>query len=188
MLSERPVKIIDAATGQFIDAVVRSASMSDKVLWTRWHGEMPTDASDAHWDWDDLLDLAFAYPDRFETYALESNGDLQGLRMLEVTENDVEIYGVHALRLSTAPWNRPPVRRYSGVGSILVAVAIWRSVEFGHRGCIHCESLSAAESFHERNGMTAIGDVSSEELRRFRFNEESAVVFLDRLRADGLIS
>ena len=108
--------------------------------------------------------------------------------MLEVSENDVDAYGVHALRLSTAPWNRPPERRYSGVGSILVAVAILRGIELGHGGCVYCESLKDAEDFHERNGMTPFDGLSNEGLRRFRFTEQVATEFLERLQDDGLVS
>lgn len=145
-------------------------------------------AQDSHWDWDQLIDLALAMPDRFEVYALESDNEIQGFRMLEISDTEVETYGIHALRLSTAPWNRPPVRRYVGVGSILVAVAIQSSVELGFGGCIHCESLPGAEKFHEQNGMTEFGSPSSEALRRYRFTEEAANAFIERLRNDELIT
>lgn len=187
LLSDFQVSIIERSSGQLREGVVRGATHSDKVLWTHWHGEMPAGAEDAHWDWDQLIDLALAMPNRFEVYALEAEGQIQGFRLLEISENEVEEYGVHALRLSTAPWNRPPERRYFGVGSILVAVAIQRSMDFGHRGCVHCESLPGAEMFHERNGMVELASRSGEELRRYRFTEEAATAFVDRLRNDGLI-
>lgn len=167
---------------------VRPATQADKVLWTRWHGWMPKDAGDAHWEWDALIDLAEAMPGRFAVYALKAAGELQGLRMLEVSEDDVETYGVHALRLSTAPWNREPERRYRGVGSVLVGLAIWRSLGDGRRGFTHCESLPKSEGFHGDNGMIMFDDLSAEGLRRFRFTEEAARAYLQRLTADGLIS
>lgn len=148
---------------------------------------MPPGAEDEHWDWDQLIDLSLAMPDRFEVYGLESEGEIQGFRMLEIAENEVEAFGVHALRLSTAPWNRPPERRYYGVGSLLVGVAILRSIELGHHGCVYCESLQGAESFHERNGMVEFATPSIEGLRRYRFDEEAATGLLSRLREDGLI-
>lgn len=188
MLSERQVSIVETATGNLAAGVVRPATQSDKVLWTHWHGEFWAGDEDADWEWDEYIDLAFAMPDRFEVYALECANELQGLRMLEVSENDVKAYGVHALRLSSAPWNRPPDRRHSGVGSILLAVAILRSIELGHRGRVHCESLKDAEGFHERNGMTPIDGLSNEGLRRFRFTEQAATDFLERLQLDGLMS
>jgi len=187
MLSECRVRIVERASGRLIDGMVRPARVSDKVFWTRWHAHMPPDAEDTHWEWDDLIDLARAMPDRFEAYALETAENLEGLRLLEISESEVEQYGVHALRLSVAPWNRPPKRRHTGVGSVLVAIAILRSVELGYRGRIHCESLPGAEEFHERNGMIRLDEISNEGLRRFYFTEPGAALFLTRLRDEGLL-
>jgi len=186
-LSPFDAGIVERQTGQLITVRVRPVEQSDKVLWTHWHGELGRDADDAHWEWDRLIDLALAVSDRFEMYVIECAGEFQGLRMLEVSENEVDTYGVHALRLSTAPWNRPPERRYSGVGSVLVSVGILRSLELGHRGEVHCESLADAAAFHQRNGMTEFDGLSTEGLRRFRFTEEAAALFLSRLRRDGLL-
>lgn len=182
------VQIVERETGNLVSGQIRLATLSDKVLWSRWGGFMPKDAEDAHWEWDQLIDLAEVMPERFAVYALEAAGELQGLRMLEVSEDDVETYGVHALRLSTAPWNRQPALRYRGVGSVLVASAILRSLEDGRMGCTHCESLPRAEAFHGQNGMILFDDLSDEGLRRFRFTEEAAKGFLRRLQAEGLIS
>jgi hypothetical protein len=168
--------------------VIRPVQPSDKVLWTHWHGEMPPDAEDAHWEWDRFMDWPTFYPERFAVYALEAAGELQGLRMLEVSEDDVEQFGIHALRLSTAPWNRQPVRRYEGVGSLLVGIAILRSLQDSHDGCMHCESLPGAENFHERNGMVVFDHLSEEGLRRYRFTAETGRNFLARLERDGLIA
>ena len=184
---EFPVAIIDNRTGELVEGTVRPARPSDKVLWTHWHGEMRPDAEDGHWEWDDFMDLAIALPGRFEVYVLESVGELQGLRMLEIEGPDVNDWGVHALRLSTAPWNRPPDRRYSGVGSILVGLAIIRSVELGYEGNTYCESLPGAEEFHTRNGMKSIKGRSNEGLKRFRFTADAGSHFLTGLRNDGLI-
>lgn len=166
---------------------MRTATESDKILWTRWHGAMPRDAEDGHWEWDTFIDLARAMPQRFAVYVIEAEGELQGMRMLEVSEDDVATYGTHAFRLSTAPWNRLPEHRYKGVGSLLVSAAILRSMADGHKGHVHCESLPLAESFHQKNGMTDIKDLSIEGLKRFRFTEEAAQSFLTNLRAKGLI-
>lgn len=187
MALERRVRIIECASGQVIDGTLRPATLSDKVLWTQWHGKMPPGEEDAHWEWDELIDLGLAMPDRFEVYALEAAKELQGLRMLEIAGEEVELYGVHALRLSTAPWNRLPERRYRGVGSLLVGVAILRSVELNRGGRIYCQSLRGAEGFHERNGMIELGEPSYEGLRRFRFEEDGAARFIARLEEEGLL-
>jgi hypothetical protein len=187
MSSERSFFIIERETSNRIQAVIRPVKPSDKVLWTHWHGEMPPDAEDAHWEWDRFMDWPNFYPERFAVYVLEAAGELQGLRMLEISENEVEEYGIHALRLSTAPWNRPPVRRYQGVGSLLVGIAILRSLDDDDNGRMHCESLHGAEGFHERNGMALFDELSEEGLRRYRFTAETGRDFLRRLERDGLI-
>jgi hypothetical protein len=181
------VSIVDRATDRKVPGQIRPARASDKVLWSRWHGRMPRDAEDAHWEWDRLMDLAGIVPEQFAVYALEAEGDLQGLRMLEVSEDDVKTHGTHALRLSTAPWNRSPENKYRGVGSLLVGTAILRSLDDGHRGCSHCESLPDAEPFHEKNGMVVFNGISNEGLRRYRFTEETARIFVGRLRQEGLL-
>ena len=120
-------------------------------------------------------------------YALEAEGELQGLRMLQVSDDEVEQYGIHALRVSTAPWNRPPEPRYRGVGTALVAVAVRRSIRDGRQGQVHCESLPGAEPFHLRNGMVAFDGLSTEGLARLRFTAEAGYEFLRRVIQEGLI-
>jgi hypothetical protein len=145
---------------------------------------MPADAQDAEWNWDRWIDLARSTPKQYEVYALEAAGDLQGLRVLEVPNDEK---GVHALRLSTAPWNRQSERRYRGVGSILVGIAILRSIEMHHNGRVYCESLPDAEKFHKNNGIEEFNGLSPEGLRQYRFTPENAEGFLTRIRDAGLI-
>ncbi len=147
------VNVVERDSQQFVEGVIRPVREDDKVLWSHWHGALEAGAEDGHWAWDDLMDQAFADPDQFVVYALEAFGELQGLRMIQISQNEVEEYGIHALRLSTAPWNRPPMVRYRGVGSLLVAIAILRSQADARDGHIHCESLPGAEEFHRKNGM-----------------------------------
>ncbi len=134
-----------------------------------------------------LIDLSQAMPERFACYSLLAEGELQGLRMLEVSEDEVVEYGTHALRLSTAPWNRRPVLRFRGVGSVLVAAGLQRSFDDGHQGCMHCSSLPHAEAFHRRNGMVLFDDMDEEGLKRYRFDEAAARDYLARLRREGLL-
>jgi hypothetical protein len=106
---------------------------------------------------------------------------------LEVSEDDVDLYGTHALRVSTAPWNREPELEYRGVGSLLVAAGLLRSQADGHRGRMHCSSLPGAERFHERNGMVRFDGKDDEGLARYRFLSEPSRTFLFRLRRDGYL-
>jgi hypothetical protein len=179
------VNIVDTRSREFVEGVIRLARQEDKVLWSHWHGALYRGAEDGHWAWDDFIDQAFADPDQFVVYALEARSELQGLRMVQVAEDEVNEYGIHALRLSTAPWNRRPEVRYRGVGSLLAAVAIIRSLADGREGCVHCESLPEAEEFHRNNGMVVFDGLSDEGLSRYRFTSASASQFLHRLRCKG---
>jgi hypothetical protein len=187
MLRGHQAWILERSAATMVAAEVRLARSSDKVLWSRWHTHMRRDAEDAHWEWDELIELAAVLPERFAVYSLVAAGELQGLRMLEVSEDEVERYGVHALRLSTAPWNRGPSAKYHGVGSVLVATAILRSHSDNRDGRTHCESLPDAEHFHERNGMLEFDGRSSEGLKRYRFDEAGAARFVERLVSEGMI-
>jgi hypothetical protein len=142
---------------------------------------------DAHWDWAELIELAEVLPARFACYSLLADGRLQGLRLLEVSEDEVDLYGTHALRVSTAPWNREPELEFRGVGSLLVAAGLLRSQFDGYGGQMHCSSLPAAETFHRRNGMERFDGMDEEGLARYRFISESARAFLARLRNDGYL-
>ena len=181
------VNILDTRNQELVEGVVRLARQEDKVLWTHWHGALYRDSEDGYWEWDALIDQAFADPEQFVVYALEARSELQGLRMIQVSQDEVEEYGVHALRLSTAPWNRRPQVRYRGVGSLLVATAILRSLADGRGGQIHCESLPESEVFRRQNGMVVFDGLSDEGLSRYRFVEATANRFLHRLRCKGLL-
>jgi hypothetical protein len=180
--------IIRRSTGELVAAEIRPSTFEDALLWARgWVPHFPADAEDSSWDWVALMDLSQAMPERFACSSLLAAGELQGLRMLEVSEDEVAEYGTHALRLSTAPWNRPPEQRFRGAGSLLVASGLFRSLTDGHRGRMHCSSLPQAEAFHQRNGMALFDDLDEEGLRRYRFDDAAARDYLARLRQEGLL-
>jgi len=174
---------------QRIEAELRPSTHEDGLRWAQqWAPRWSAAASeDAHWDWAELIQLAESLPSRFACYSLLADGRLQGLRLLEVSEDEVDLYGTHALRLSTAPWNRSPELEYRGVGSLLVAAGLLRSRDDGHGGCMHCSSLPVAERFHERNGMARLGLVDEEGLARYHFVAGSSHAFLTRLSRDGYL-
>ncbi len=95
--------IIRRSTNEPMPAEMRPSTFEDALLWARgWVPHFAADAEDSGWDWGELIDLSQAMPDRFACYSLLAEGELQGLRMLEVSEDEVAEYGTHALRLSTA--------------------------------------------------------------------------------------
>ncbi len=182
------MQIVRRSTSELVEAVLRPSTLDDALLWaSQWVSRFPAEAEDYGWEWDRLIDYSLALPEQFACYSLLADGELQGLRMLEVSEDEVEEYGTHALRLATAPWNRRPERRFRGVGSLLVAAGLLRSIGDGHAGCMHCSSLPRAVAFHQRNGMVLFDDLDEEGLRRFRFAEAAARDYLARLRTEGLM-
>ena len=148
-----PVRIVERESTDRAEGTIRPIEISDIVLWTRWHEEMPPDAEDSHWEWDSFIEWSVYYPERLPAYALDAQSNLQGLMSLETTGPAIREYGTHVLRLSTAPWNRPPMRRFFAVGSLLIARAILHSLDDGYDGRIHLESLSGSERFYEKIGM-----------------------------------
>lgn len=173
-----------------IEAELRRSEDGDALRWARqWAPEWPAAVAfeDAHWDWEALIDLSLVMPEQFACYCVLVGGELQGLHLLEVSEDEVALYGTHALRVSTAPWNRRPQRRYRGVGSLLIAAGLMRSIGDDHEGQLHCSSLPKAELFHANNGMERFNGLDDEGLARFRFHPEGARDFLARLRAGGYL-
>jgi hypothetical protein len=150
---------------------------------------MPEDAPDGHWEWDRFIHLGQTVPEWSTVHVLEAEGEMQGLSSLTVSsdDEDVRIYGTELFRLSVAPWNRPPERRYWGAGSALVAGAIAQSQEDGHEGRIHCAPVPTAEEFYRRAGMAIFDELCAEGLRRYRFDREGALAFLLKMRQKGLI-
>ncbi len=178
--------IIRRATNERIMAELRPSTPEDALLWMRdWVPRFPADAEDSGWDWLGLIDIAQEVPNQFACYSLLAQGELQGLRMLEVSEDEVDEYGTHAMRLSTAPWNRKPERRFRGVGSLMVAVGLFRSIADGHQGCMHFSSLPGAEAFHEHNGAVCFDGLDKGGLKRYRFDEAATRDCLARLRREG---
>jgi hypothetical protein len=111
-----------------VEGVVRPARASDLALWSRWSEHMGSDEEDAHWDWDERIASAVVGSPGVLVLSLEGDGELQGLIELELATELVPRHGFHVNRLSTAPWNRPPVRRLRGAGNILMACAVLLSL------------------------------------------------------------
>jgi hypothetical protein len=49
------IKIIETATGRQVPAEIRPARSQDVVLWLDWHDQMPADAENGHWRWDQYI-------------------------------------------------------------------------------------------------------------------------------------
>ncbi len=177
-------KIVATSTGQEIMAELRPARLGDIALWREWVRQMPATAEDAHWQWDEYILLAKLYPDELACFVLLAEGQAQGLMLLELEHrNELGERDVHGLRISTAPWNRLPRKRFKYVGSLLVAVAVQVSLDRGCEGRLGLESLPGAEGFYRRLGMTELEEPShTEGLTRFKFEPEQAAAFLQKMK------
>jgi hypothetical protein len=83
--------------------------------------------------------------------------------------------------VSTAPWNRaefenPP--RFRGVGKSMIKAAIKLSVKEKYKGRIALHSLSGAEDFYRKCGMTDLGMDEEKEMVYFEMTEAQAQAFL----------
>jgi len=182
------VKIVAVASGEEIIAEVRPTRLEDISLWRRWQDQMPSTAEDAHWRWDEYILLAEMYPQQLACFVLLAEGEAQGLMLLELEHiNDQGERDIHGLRISTAPWNRLPQKRFKYVGSLLIATAVRLSLARGCEGRLSLESLPGAEGFYRRLGMIELAEPSPEEgLAQFKFDPEGAISFLQRMQ-EGFI-
>jgi len=84
------VKIIETATGRQVPAEIRPARSQDVVLWLDWHGQMPADAENGHWRWDQYILLAEMFPQELACFVLVAEEALQGITLIEQEhENDL---------------------------------------------------------------------------------------------------
>ncbi len=82
-------------------------------------------------------------------------------QLLEVFGFGSQLQLLYIDYLETAPWNyepfvRPNFPRFRGAGGILMEEAVRLSVEMGLKGRVGLFSLSGAERFYERLGMTRL--------------------------------
>lgn len=177
------VTLIEKATGRTVAGEMRSARVEDIKLWLRWLPGMSLEAEDVHWEWDEFIALALDYPSQIVAYVLIAEKALQGLMLLELEFEDGEGNAcIHGLRISTAPWNRPPNNRYRFVGSLLVAQAVELSIGMGCEGRLWLESLPGAEEFYRGLGMIGLREKSVKEgLTPFKFDSATARVFLEQM-------
>lgn len=126
----------------------------------RWRSPLAqASQEDKYWDWHFKQRLSETR-DNYEGYAVECEGDTQGLMALETQHHRSQFFRgrrlVYVVMLSTAPWNRQRVQsppRFRTVGRTLLQYSILRSLELGYAGCIGLHSLPDAEGFYEHLNM-----------------------------------
>jgi len=144
-------------------------------------------APDGHWEW---RKKAIAREGRidYESYAVECNGDTQGLMFVRSTDFAKELsqlnqFLIYVDLISSAPWNRPGFtdnRIYKGVGPLLISTAISYSIDQGFKGRIGLHSLPESESWYrDECGMTDLGiDRSYQNLRYFEMTVVQAQTYI----------
>lgn len=120
---------------------------------------------DKFWDWEFKLRFIITRQENREGYAIEYEGETQGLMLIETqlhgsrfTEGKRLIY---VEGIASAPWNRQFIQRppkLKGVGTALLAFARTRSIELGYEGRVGLHSLPGAEEFYENQGMINLGE------------------------------
>jgi hypothetical protein len=185
------VELVDRATGLFVPASVFEGldqkNFDDfEQLWrpplkaarasvATWAEAATIDAQDSHWEWRDKAIAAEQILNQ-ETYAVECNGQTQGLMLTGVdfarlpAQRGREL--VYVELIATAPWNRRKLvtdPRYKGVGIALIGTAITKSVELGFNGRIGLHSLRQSETWYQ--GIEELTDVEYDAVRKMRYFE-----------------
>jgi len=122
------------------------------------------------------------------TFAIECNNEPQGLMLLTTdgyfgrleTQKGKPL--VYVTYLACAPWNDKKIaeiRRFKGVGSILIRAAIETSIDIGFKGRIGLHSLPQSEDFYEKCGFDYQGiDASMGDLKYFELSQKAASEFI----------
>ena len=150
-----------------------------------WKPHFPSPAPDSHWDWVGKARHAASLM-AYETFALECDGDTQGLMLVNLTlfarlDSQKGRDLVYVELLATAPWNRrthSQGAKYRGVGPLLIATAIRFSFDQGFNGRIGLHSLATSESWYrDVLRLTDCGYDSGKKMRYFEMTDEQATAF-----------
>ncbi len=120
---------------------------------------------DKFWDWEFKLQFIIRRQENREGYAIEYEGETQGLMLIETQLHGSRLKEgkrlIYVDGVASAPWNRQFIQRQpklKGVGTALLVFARTRSIELGYEGRVGLHSLSGAEEFYENQGMINLGE------------------------------
>lgn len=120
---------------------------------------------DKFWDWEFKLEFVINKQPNREGYAIEYEGETQGLMIIETQLHGSRLMPgkrlVYVDGIASAPWNREMIQRpptYKGVGTALLAFARTRSLELGFEGRVGLHSLPGVEKFYDNQGMVDLGE------------------------------
>jgi len=120
---------------------------------------------DKFWDWEFKLQFIIRRQENREGYAIEYEGETQGLMLIETQLHGSRLKEgkrlIYVDGVASAPWNRQFIQRppkLKGVGTALLVFARTRSIELGYEGRVGLHSLPGAEEFYENQGMINLGE------------------------------
>lgn len=142
----------------------------------------------SHWDWRQKYE-ATAGLLAYKLFGVEYASQMQGMMLVTTAGKPCRIASqrgkplIYVHFLATAPWNTPSVTkspRFSLIGSVLIAAAIYLSLAEEFSGRIGLHSLPQSDQWYSNAcGMTDLGpDPSFQSLRYFEMTPEQASEFL----------
>lgn len=153
-----------------------------------WHAlQQEYGVPDAKWRWPDLF-AEVRGKTTHASFCIEAQGDVQAAMRVDLTKrcrlsSQAEQHLVYVDRIAVAPWNRRQIQEpplLTGLGEILLGVAVSLSIDEGWDGRTGLHSLIQAEGFYRRFGMSDLGvDPNHEGLRYFEFSSSDAHKFLE---------
>ncbi|MGI8934225.1 MAG: hypothetical protein ACR2FS_09150 [Phormidesmis sp.] len=155
------IRLLRGVDEQPVDATLVSLTQKHvDHFTTQWQTALiESMQEDKYWDWAFKQRIADTY-DNQEGYAIECNGDTQGLIMLETQQHRSVLVPheplVYVAALSSAPWNRKQIQNpplFKRVGTLLLNFSRVRSLALGYKGRVGLHALPNAEGFYERRNM-----------------------------------
>lgn len=166
---------------------IRLASDIDIKVWSKWlYSE---EDEDSEWDWSEIFGESQSQPHRYECYAAEAGGQLQGLARLDLDVTETAMGAAITLDyLATSPANRHGDRGFKLIGLALIGAAILRSRETKAKGGIWLESLPGAATFYENLGMVQLLEKSADNYDIYVLPNSDAQRVLEKLIGNGILA
>lgn len=140
-----------------------------------------------HWKWTQKVTKTYNLLPT-PTFAIQCNGDTQGMMMLETALHQCRLAGqkssplVYVDLLASAPWNLGVYEptRHRGIGTLLLQAAIQTSLDLGFKGRIGLHSLPGADDFYEKKcNMACDGhDANKHGLKYYEMTPTLATAFM----------
>lgn len=185
------------ASGEWVPAEIISPASFDVLVeieeaWSSSRSQLDSSEREhLHWNWADKASLLRSETHR-ECVAVRADGRFQGIMMCVIRRSDYparlqpSAQLVYADYVEAAPSNLTAAGQFGGVGSLLLAIAVERSIAERLAGRVGLHSLPTAEGFYRGLGMTDLGpDAGYNGLNYFEFEIEPAVRFLLKRIKDG---